>query len=148
MTVVAKVAKGKHHAARILFMDWLKTDQPEIYADLVRKLETGEVGATTAQTTATATQPLWQRIVSGLSTLTATVAGAQAQKRILDLNIQRASQGLPPVDAASMAPVVRTEVAITPEMAADLRAGASKALIYGGIAAAGLLLFSLMRKRR
>lgn len=137
--------KDKGHRARIQFVDWLKTMNPEIYSALVSQLESGTVGATSPTT---ATTPLWQRIVSGLSTLTATVAGARAQRDILNLNIQRAEQGLPPVDAASMAPVVRTEVAITPEMAADLRQGANKALMYGGIAVAALFLWKLFAKRR
>lgn len=138
---LAQLAQDKKHAARIRFVDWLKTDQPDIYAEVVNAIQSGAVGE--AQDTAPKTS-LWDKILGGVTSALSTIAGAKMQQDILKTNISRANQGLPPIDAASYAPVVRTEVAITPEMAADLRAGAlgisKNVLLWGGALAAAWLL--------
>ena len=42
------------------------------------------------------------------------------QKDILALNIERAKMGQPPLDAATTAPIIRTQVDIDPELAKSL----------------------------
>jgi len=138
---IATLAKDKAHAARIQFVDWLKSDAPDVYGELVKRIQSGTMGADETKVM----QPsLWERITGGITSLLSTYTGAKMQSEILKTNLQRAETGLPPIDAATYAPVVRTEVAVTPEMAADLRAGAlgigKNVLLWGGIAAAAFFL--------
>ena len=65
------------------------------------------------------------------------------------MNIERAKLGQPPIDAATAAPVVRTQVEIDPALARDLASNVGSSinrnmLILG--AGALVVVFLLMRK--
>jgi hypothetical protein len=77
----------------------------------------------------------------------------QSQKKILDIQLKRANQGLPPLETAQYSPVIRVAPEITPatEQAAKNIAVES---LKGGfksmaplLAVGGLLAFLLLRRR-
>lgn len=135
---IAAVAENPRHAARLQFIAWLQENEPELYAEALRRLGIGSMG----QTTAEEKPPLWERITGILTGL----YSAKAQADLVETNIKRAEQNLPPIDPVSVAPVVRTQVTMTPEMAADLKLGTQTALKYGLIAAAVIAGLYFMRK--
>lgn len=138
MASLKDLATSKQHAARIAFVDWLKTEQPDVYAEVADMIGSGQLGAD--DTTAAPAPTLWDKITNAVTSL----ASIKLQSDILKTNLERAQTGLPPIDAATYAPVVKTQVAVTPEMAAELKAGAMNvgkvAMIGGALLAAWLLL--------
>ena len=142
MITVSQVAKNNRElAARLQFVDWLKTNLPSLYQEAMAQAKSGNLKSLGE------TPTLWERLATSITNLYGTIEGAKIQKEILSVNLDRAKQGLPPVDASTMAPVVKTQVSVTPEMAAELRAGTNKALMYGGIAAGVVLLLMMSKKR-
>lgn len=138
---------NRGHAARVQFLDWMKRTNPELYRKVMSKA-TGETGMSAYMDNGLGqdTKPsLWERITSSISEIGTAYVGYQAQSEMMDINLERARQGLPPLDAASMAPVVRTQVEITPEIAASLKdagmAGLQRVLLFGGLALAAVFLF-------
>lgn len=76
-----------------------------------------------------------------------TYLGLKNQRDILKLNIARAKQGLPPIDAGSMGPVISTQVQLPPDVVDKITASAglniNKILIFGAL---GLGAYLLMNK--
>lgn len=63
---------------------------------------------------------------------------SKAQKELIELNADRAKQGLPPIDSSQVAPTIRTQVGMDPAML--------NMLVLGGV---GIAIFMAMgRKRR
>ncbi len=75
------------------------------------------------------------------------------QKEILDMQVERAKQGLPPLEAAYIAPTVRIQTELSPEMMTTARAGITEGLqklaiplmLVGGVA---LVMMTGKRRRR
>jgi len=161
---------------RVQFADWLKRAQPEVYKDALEFaqatagqraqalaqaqaktagvfdtelgfLDTGSIAEPVATTTAD--KSFWQKFIEGAAAIGTSYLTLKNQKDILALNIERAKQGLPPVDAATTAPVIRTQVDIDPALARSLASNVGSSinrnmLIFGGIAL--VALFFMMRK--
>jgi len=92
---------------------------------------------------------LWQKILDGAITLGTGLVGLKQQEKLLELNIERAKQGLPPLDTADAAPVIKTEVAIDPATAAALASNVGAALNKNMLMLAGaalLIMFFVMRR--
>lgn len=77
-------------------------------------------------------------VVTSLPDAVKQVYQYKSQKDILDINKQRAAQGLPPLDVSSIAPQIN--IGIDPQLKAIL--------IFLGIAAAGGLVYMMVKKRR
>lgn len=142
---IPAVAANPTHAARLQFIAWLQENAPDLYREAVKRATSGGMAGLGADdTTTTEAKPsLWERITTAITGL----AGAKAQYDLVQLNLDRAKAGQPPIDPAAVAPVVRTQVAITPEMAAELKQGAftigKNTLLIG---AAALGAYFLLRK--
>ena len=96
------------------------------------------------------TQSFWERLQSGLTTLGTTYLTYKVQKDSMDLNMERAEQGLPPVDTSFAAPVVRTQIDISPEIAARLQETGGEAMrkmmMFGGLALGAVVLMMGMKR--
>lgn len=82
-------------------------------------------------------QSWWDKFISGVQTLAPTYAQFQLSKDLYSLNMQRAKQGLPPVDASAISPQVR--VGLTPE---------TRFMVIGMGAVALIAVLALARRRR
>lgn len=80
----------------------------------------------------------------------------QSQKKILDIQLKRANQGLPPLDTAQYSPVIRVAPEITPETqrAAQqiaqqtVATGAQKMIVPMALLGGGIMLAVLLRRKR
>jgi hypothetical protein len=157
---------------RVQFADWLKRKLPEVYAvaeqsaqgqmELLKAkaagVSTGNqlgfldwdvVGMAEPVTTATTEKSTWQKFLDGAITAGTSYLTLKNQRDMLELNIERAKAGQPPLDAATTAPVIRTQVDIDPtlarSLASDVGAGINRnMMIFGGLAL--VVLFFMMRK--
>jgi len=100
-------------------------------------------------TEATQEKSLWQKLLDGAVTIGTGLVGLKQQEKLLELNIERAKQGLPPLDTGAVAPVIKTEVAIDPATAAALASNVGASLNKNMLMLAGVALvvmFFVMRK--
>ncbi len=72
------------------------------------------------------------------------------QKEILDMQVERARQGLPPLEAAYIAPTVRIQTELSPEMMTTARAGITEGLQKLAVPlflVGGLAVFMMTRRK-
>jgi hypothetical protein len=175
-----KVAKKRALIAnpRVQFAAWLQDKMPDVFAvaeqaamnqsERLKAMQAGVYGgaqlggfmdfftapvetikeATTA--TVTAVKSTWEKLLDGAIAGGTAYLTYQNQKDMLALNIERAKAGLPPVDSATTAPVIRTVVDLDPTLARDITSNIGSSInrnmmIFGGLAIAALLFFG-MRK--
>lgn len=71
----------------------------------------------------------------------------QTQQQILDMNIERAKQGLPPIDPGVVAPQVKVIHDVAPEYRPAILAGANMGnmLLWGGLALGAFMLVRMLR---
>jgi len=129
-------------AARVQFADWLKTEHPELFRKAVAAASKSELGQ---ETTQQPTKSFWQKFSEAAAGLGTTYLSLKNQRDAMKMNLERAKQGLPPIDAATAAPVVRTQVDVSPQLAQKLvdtaGEGINKTLLLAGLAiAAGFFL--------
>lgn len=92
-------------------------------------------------------------IVETVKNVAPSVVNMQSQKKILDIQLKRAEQNLPPLDTTQYSPVIRVAPEITPQAQAAARniavdtmsTGLNKILPF---ALAGIAAFFFMKKRR
>ena len=68
----------------------------------------------------------------------------KTQKNILKVQLQRAKQGLPPLDTSALAPTIRVQPELTPEMYADVK----KYVVPAVIGIAALLVGLIWSKKK
>lgn len=93
------------------------------------------------------------KIIDAASSIAPAYLQFEQQKKILDMQVERAKRGLPPLESAYIAPTVRVQAEVTPEMMTEARAGITEGLqnlalpllAVGGIA---LLMMGGRRRRR
>lgn len=76
--------------------------------------------------------------VDALARLLPTIAATYQQKQLLDVQVERARNGLAPLDASQYAPGVK--VGLSPEV--------QKLMMWGGIAALAIFAVMAMQRRR
>src|SRR3990172_5542623 len=69
--------------------------------------------------------------LDSLARALATITPVLTQAKMVDLNLERAKQGLPPIDSSSIAPTVNA--GISPEL---------KTILWAGVALAAVMVFS------
>lgn len=137
----------------VSFEQWLKERYPDVYQGVITSRPDifipefalsgmrgrrglrglGEDTGTTSPTTDWG--KLVSDLISGVTNALPTIAQYQGQRDLIQLNIARAEKGLPMISGGEIAPQVNVGVA------------PNTLWVFGGLAAAGLLLVS-MRKRR
>ena len=145
--------------ARIQFADWLAENHPDIYSQAISTMDqaTAQLGQwnlfSDTQSTQTATPKVetksgWETFADTVSKLGTAYLGYRQQKELIDINVERAKQGMPPIDAAQMAPVVRTQIGIDPETASRIASSAGEKMNVGLLAIGGIALLALMMMRK
>lgn len=163
---------------RVQFAAWLQEKMPEVWAvaeqaaknqsERLKATQAGVYGgaqlggfmdfftapvqtvkdATTATTTAI--KSTWEKLLDGAIAGGTAYLTYQNQKDMLALNIERAKAGLPPLDAAATAPVIRTVIDMEPELAREITGNIGSSInrnmmVFGGLALVALIFFG-MRK--
>lgn len=143
MAIQARGVKG--------FLQWLKVSLPNVYREAEKEFNgsaqlqglgfLGDVLATASEAPATKTfSQTLQDIATIAGQVYLTREQLQAQRQVLDMQLQRAQQGLPPLNIdPSQYGVPRAEVGLS----SDTR----QLLIYGGIGFGALLLFMGLQPR-
>lgn len=141
--------------ARVAFTQWVADTNPALfqqaldYAEDWRLSEAARQGnPATISGLGAANEPasFWSKFAEGLTSLGTAYLGYKGQQNVLDINLRRAQQGLPPIDPATGAPTVRTAITLSPEVLARLQgagAGLTQVAIWGGI---GLVAVMLLKK--
>jgi len=128
-------------ANRQKFLDWLQSTNPTAYTAIMRKAGLQVMGADTNPVT---NPTMWESIVAGAKEIIPTLVQAKAQQQIFKAQMQRATQGLPPLQPAEYAPTVRVQAGISPGITDTLK----KMALPLGIGAAALLFFVMKKKGR
>ena len=89
----------------------------------------------------TSTTDLIGSIIQGVSSLYLTKQQANIQQQVVNTQLQRAALGLPPL------PTSLTNLGV-PQVSVGLSTGTGGALAIAGVGIAGLILFSMLGKRR
>lgn len=152
--------------ARAQFLTWLKQDHPMIFRQALEKAETDKayfveqtgnpaalsgLGWTLDDATGVAVaepKSWWQSLAEGITSATTAYLGYKGQKASIEMNMERARQGLPPIDLSRYnAPTLRTQVDVSPEILARLRETGTdtlKMMAVVGLGVAGLFFASKM----
>ena len=132
--------------ARIDFAKWLKSEHPAIFNRAVK------VAAESQATLAGLgeTESFWSKFTKAAAGLGTTYLALKNQRDAMKINLQRAQAGQPPIDVATSAPVVRTQVDVSPELQRQLTNTAGEGinktlLLVGAGVAAFLFLYSKKR---
>jgi hypothetical protein len=131
--------------ARLQFATWVKQRDPALYAQALARAKQAAPADVAGLGVAS---DFWGKFTEGLTQLATASVALKAQRQVLDTNIQRAQQGLPPIDMSAGAPVIRTQIGVDPATAARLQEGAASGVMrllpwaLGGVAA-----FMFLRRR-
>lgn len=151
--------------ARAQFLQWVKDTHPQLFRGALKYAESWREGEADRQgnpgtvsglgevydpsgapTGVVAPTNFWQQFATGITALGTAYLGYKGQKNVLEMNLQRAQAGLPPIDPVTGAPTVRTSVSLSPEIMArlnDTGATLQKVILWGGL---GFLGYMLIRK--
>lgn len=131
--------------SRIDFAQWLKNTHPDIFRRAVTVAENST--ATLEGLGEEPKESFWSKFTKAAAGLGTTYLALKNQRDVMKINLERAQQGQPPIDAATSAPVVRTQVDMSPELTNRLvstaGAGINRTLLLAG---AAILAFMLFRK--
>ena len=98
---------------------------------------------------APAEKPWWREALETAGQAATAVFAIKAQKDMLDINVERAKAGLPPIPTEATAPTIKHVVDIPQEYkqeAARLGRGAQQALLWGGLGLAAILAFTFLNR--
>jgi hypothetical protein len=144
--------------ARLQFADWLKMNHPALFqraitiAENSRNNALGQIYGPPAPETIAAPETnggsFWDKFTAAAMGLGTTYLTLKNQRDAMKINLERAQAGMPPIDMATSAPVIRTQVDLSPELTTRLMStageGMQKMLIPAAIGLVALLFF--MRK--
>lgn len=163
---------------RVQFADWLKGEHPQVFeealalaqssasaqAQLVAARQSGVYGGdqlgqwdlsfldpvTMPDLSApVAEKSFWEKFAEGALAGGMTYLTLKNQRDAMKINLDRAQQGLPPIDVATSAPVIKTVVDIDPSLARSLASNVGSSINRNMLIIAGVALvaiFVLMRK--
>lgn len=127
---------------RVKFAKWVQKRYPAAWAKIAFPLQAGlgdgdfSPDLPPTPETVGSNPGFFQSLIDNLPKAVAAVAQYKSQSALIDLNIQRAKNGLPPVDSASIAPTANVGVGIS---------AGSQQIVYAGlglVALLGLLWFA------
>lgn len=135
---------GNQGQARIQFAQWLKDNHPELFKAALAKA--ANATATLSALGAEEGSSFWSKFGKAALGLGTTFLALKNQRDAMKINLERAQQGQPPIDVATSAPVIRTQVDVSPELQREListaGAGINKTLLLAGAGLAAFLLFN------
>lgn len=133
------------------FLAWMAREQPILHSRLINRIQSGTLGdmGLTAPVNTDSTQPVSSSLadtikntVLALSQGYLTYEQTQAQKKVLDLQLQRAKQGLPPLDINS------ESFGVGPSVSVGLSPSTKQLLMWGGIGLGAVILLPRLLARR
>lgn len=141
-------------AAKKQFIKWVKDNDPFLF-EIAKKRYQIEQGQNLNGLMDTVTG-IFNSVADTVKNVAPSIIQFKSQKKILDLQLERAKQGLPPIDAAAYTPTVKVAAEITPENEAAAKRiavetaktaaqGMQKYMLMG---IAGVLVYVLARGRR
>jgi hypothetical protein len=99
------------------FALWLKKHDPFLYRVAEKKYRLKQSGQLSGVADLF-NKDFFSTIADTVKTVAPSIFQIQSQKKILDVQLKRAEQGLPPLQAADYAPTIKVAAEITPEMEA------------------------------
>lgn len=141
--------------SRAMFMTWLKQNFPNVYEQSLTRVGF-HADASSSANESTANDNLsglgaidWSSIADSVTKVGTAVLGLKTQQDLIQMNMQRAQQGLPPLTAteSGAAPTVQTQVSLSPELQKALASNTAKGIGVGTVALLGLGAFVLLRRR-
>jgi hypothetical protein len=138
------------------FIRWMKHNEPFLYRVGLRRMQLqkhNSLSATEPEKSGFSWSGLFTNLVDTVKSVAPTYLQAKQQKRIIDMQMKRAEQGLPPADVQAYTPAIRIAPEITPDtqrvitqVAKDsISSGTRNMLLLGGLGLGALVL--LKRKR-
>jgi hypothetical protein len=129
--------------SRLDFAQWLKNTHPDIFNRAIKIASQNEtLGALGAE------NGFWSKFTTAAMGLGTTYLALKNQRDAMKINLERAQQGQPPIDIATTAPVIRTQIDMSPELTNKLvstaGAGINRTLMLAG--AALLAAFFIFKK--
>lgn len=91
------------------------------------------------------------KLIGAATTIAPAYLQFQQQKEILDMQLERAKQGLPPLETAYLAPTVRIQTELSPEALRTARTGIAEGLgnlAFPLLLVGGVMLLTMGRGRR
>lgn len=144
--LAATQARPVKPAAARKFLEWVKATHPRLYAAAEKKAGvTNGAGLAAVETKAQEGGGALDRLLSTIQTIAPMYIQARAQQQVLDVQLDRMRQGLPPLNATEYAPAV--QVGVDPALLTSAGEQLRPLLIYGGLALAGVFVFSQLAKR-
>lgn len=137
---LSKAATIRH---RRQFINWVRNWAPEIYTAAKRKADQEE----RADGALGQLAGWWESFTTGVTDLGGKYLQFRTQKEILEAQLERMKQGLPPLQTSEYAPtvVIKPDAGTTAEITGAIGAGFGKMLPF--IAIGGVAILLLMRKR-
>lgn len=131
--------------ARMQFLTWVKDNFPDLYNVAIEKANVSEQAQMLAGLGQNDQEPWYKKVASTLLAAGTTYLALKAQRDAMKINLARAEQGLPPIDTADIAPVIRTQIDLDPEVIEKITGTAgvqvNKMLLFGAAAVVAIMLF-------
>lgn len=106
-------------SAKEKFIEWLKVNDPAVYVVIKKRLEM-ERAKNGLGNADQETPSIWQTITQTIQDVAPTLVQLPFQKKLLDAQMRRAEQGLPPLNVDDYTPTLKIGTTITPENEAAL----------------------------
>lgn len=128
------------------FVEWVKHNDPFLYQVALERYKlTQQMGGFA---------DFFSQLTNTVKEVAPTLINLQSQKKILDVQVKRAEQNLPPLDTTQYSPVIRVAPEITPateqaakNIAVESLKGGFKSLAMPLMIGGGLLAFLMLRRR-
>ena len=105
---------GNKQTAKKQFIKWFKRREPFLFNVAKHRFNLRNPGLNGNMEMAGISE-IFTGIVDTVKNVAPSLIQLSSQKKILDMQIKRAEQGLPPLDAAQYSPTIKVEAAISPE---------------------------------
>jgi len=129
------------------FINWVKVNDPMLYEIAKARFQLKNEGLS-------GIADFFKELVTTVKEVAPSIVNMQAQKKILDVQVNRAKQGLPPLETAQYTPAIRVEPVINADTQRAAQEIAVKTVQQGIgelkvplLLGAGLIAFMLLKKR-
>jgi len=138
-----RIRKAKKIRDRQAFINWLKNWAPQLYADAKRKADTLEI----TEGSLGQLGGWWETFTDSITDLGGKYLQFRTQKEILEAQLSRMREGLPPLQTSEYAPTIaiKPDPGTTREIVGAIGTGFGKMLPF--IAIGGVALLLLMRRK-
>ncbi len=139
------MATAQVNRARMQFLTWVRNEFPDLFNVAVERANVSEQAQMLEGLGQDDQVPWYKKVASTLLAAGTTYLALRAQRDAMKINIARAEQGLPPIDTAGLAPVIRTQIELEPEIIDKITGSAgvqvNKMLLFGAAAVVAIMLF-------